>query len=570
MEKEEYLYMIVNNIDNAKKLREDSINQKEFYQKINGDKNIIRNLDNNIELYNKTIESLENLKYLPVYEIINKMSSNELLNYKKNILSEIDNSIFKERNQIEKLNSDINELNKNIEEISANYLRYKKEKVLNDEQLNCYITECKEIQQEQVDINNEIKEHENKITEMMTRKNIIESKTTEEIREYLINTYDLNNIKYELDRYKVTRSDEIIVNLCNNLTILDEIDELIREYIKLNNNTSKKTMRMPEIFRDYKIHGVSSINDYILTKCFETDYSSKTNEITFNNIKDIDVIKNNIEMVVKEINSRKNSLIDFKLEVNELSKLSFYTINKDLINFVTELCNTLYLTELEKNNVSDLYNKYIKLVNKKYRTEYSVNKSITIEKELKYEIKNILDVYWGVLCERLESTLIGIKSDFEFISNISSYDIHKGKDKMLFDTEEFSEIGLLNMRVLIEKVLTKYTEINNVLNTFNDDLSNCKNNIIDNKNNKEKELNNIKNKIDNLYFKVSPKDFPILVEDYENLNKIFNERALINSIVKMNRKNLISQVRSESVKYRDNNVLIEDIEVIKKKVLNKE
>ena len=570
MEKEEYLYMIVNNIDNAKKLREDSINQKEFYQKINGDKNIIRNLDNNIELYNKTIESLENLKYLPVYEIINKMSSNELLNYKKSILSEIDNSIFKERNQIEKLNSEINELNKNIGEISANYLRYKKEKVLNDEQLNCYITECKEIQQEQVDINNEIKEHENKITEMITRKNIIESKTTEEIREYLINTYDFNNIKYELDRYKVTRSDEIIVNLCNNLTILDEIDELIREYIKLNNSTSKKTMRMSEIFRDYKIHGVSSINDYILTKCFETDYSSKTNEITFNNIKDIDVIKNNIEMVVKEINSRKNSLIDFKLEVNELSKLSFYTINKDLINFVTELCNTLYLTELEKNNVSDLYNKYIKLVNKKHRTEYSVNKSITIEKELKYEIKNVLDVYWGVLCERLESTLIGIKNDFEFISNISSYDIHKGKDKMLFDTEEFSEIGLLNMRVLIEKVLTKYTEINNVLNTFNDDLSNCKNNIIDNKNNKEKELNNIKNKIDNLYFKVSPKDFPILVEDYENLSKIFNERTLINSIVKMNRKNLISQVRSESVKYRDNNVLIEDIEVIKKKVLNKE
>ena len=570
MEKEEYLYMIVNNIDNAKKLREDSINQKEFYQKINGDKNIIRNLDNNIELYNKTIESLENLKYLPVYEIINKMSSNELLNYKKSILSEIDNSIFKERNQIEKLNSEINELNKNIGEISANYLRYKKEKVLNDEQLNCYITECKEIQQEQVDINNEIKEHENKITEMITRKNIIESKTTEEIREYLINTYDFNNIKYELDRYKVTRSDEIIVNLCNNLTILDEIDELIREYIKLNNSTSKKTMRMSEIFRDYKIHGVSSINDYILTKCFETDYSSKTNEITFNNIKDIDVIKNNIEMVVKEINSRKNSLIDFKLEVNELSKLSFYTINKDLINFVTELCNTLYLTELEKNNVSDLYNKYIKLVNKKHRTEYSVNKSITIEKELKYEIKNVLDVYWGVLCERLESTLIGIKNDFEFISNISSYDIHKGKDKMLFDTEEFSEIGLLNMRVLIEKVLTKYTEINNILNSFNDDLSNCKNNIIDNKNNKEKELNNIKNKIDNLYFKVSPKDFPILVEDYENLSKIFNERTLINSIVKMNRKNLISQVRSESVKYRDNNVLIEDIEVIKKKVLNKE
>ena len=142
---------------------------------------------------------------------------------------------------------------------------------------------------------------------------------------------------------------------------------------------------------------------------------------------------------------------------------------------------------------------------------------------------------------------------------------------MLFDTEEFSEIGLLNMRVLIEKVLTKYTEINNVLNTFNDDLSNCKNNIIDNKNNKEKELNNIKNKIENLYFKVSPKDFPILVEDYENLNKIFNERALINSIVKMNRKNLISKVRSESVNYRDkDNTLKEDIEVIKKKVLNKE
>ena len=49
------------------------------------------------------------------------------------------------------------------------------------------------------------------------------------------------------------------------------------------------------------------------------------------------------------------------------------------------------------------------------------------------------------------------------------------------------------------------------------------------------------------------------------------EKTLIDSIVKINRKDLISKVRSESVNYRDkDNILSQDIEVIKKKVLNKD
>jgi len=74
MEKEKYLYLILDEFYNAKKLREDYINQKEFYKKINGNNDVIRNLDNNINLFNKTIEYLENLIYLPIHEMIKNMS----------------------------------------------------------------------------------------------------------------------------------------------------------------------------------------------------------------------------------------------------------------------------------------------------------------------------------------------------------------------------------------------------------------------------------------------------------------------------------------------------------------
>lgn len=569
MEKEEYLYMILKNIEDAKRLKEENVNKKEFYQKIESKENL-KDFDNNIEYANKTIDSLENLIYLPVYEIIKKMSNNDLLKYKKNILSKIDENIFKSRNQIEKLNSEIKELSDTINQIVFNYLRYKKEKVLNDEQLYSYITEYKEIKLQQDDINKEMKEHENNINEMMTRRNIIDAKTIEEIRDYLINTYDLNKITYELENYKVTRSDEIIVNLCKDLNALDEVESLIKEYITLRDKSMQKIIEIPIIFKDYKIKGITDIVDFILNKVKNINFHERTNETVIFDEKEIDLIKDNIDKVIKEIKDNKQRLIQFKLEINELAGLPFCYINKELVDFITNLCNTLYLTELEKNNVTNLYGKYTKLVNKKSKTNYSVDKSIRIQKELMYEIREILDIYWEVLCEELESLINTTNNDTEFIDDVYLYDINIGKNKMIFDTKNFSEIGLLNMRLVIEKILNKYTELYNNLNSFSDGLSYLKDNMINSKKNKEKELNNIKKRIDELYYKVSPNDFPILIEDYENLNKVFNEKTLIDSIVKINRKNLISKVRSESVNYRDKeNLLKEDIEVIKKKVLNK-
>lgn len=569
MDKKEYLYMIVEEIENSKKLREDSINRKEFYQKISGDKDIIRNLDNNIELANKTIDSLQELIYLPVYEIIQKMSNSDLLKYKKQLLFKIDEDIFKERNKIEQLNNDFIELSNNIQKNLNKYLKYKKDNVLNDENLYSSILECKEIHNKEKNINKELKEHKNNIKEMLNKRNIIDIKTIDAIKEYLINIYSLNNITNELERYKVTRSDEIIVNLCNDLNILDKIQTLIEKYISLNKRVVKKTIVIPSVFNsDYKIKN-KSINNFILNNCIY-EYN-KSNEIVITDNKDFDIIKDNIKNVIKDINNNKNMLIHYKIKLEKLKEISFNYINKELIGFISNLCDTLYLTELEKNKINVLYKKYKKLINKKYKTDYSIEKSIKIENELKNLISDILDVYWGILCDDLESLICNLKNNVEFIDDIYNYNIHKGKNKVLFDINNFSEIGLLNMRTLVENILSNISEINNELNCFSKDLDcykdNLKTEIKDNENN----LIDIKNKIDELYYSVSPNDFPILLENYKDLNKIFNDKSLIDSIVKINRKNLISKVRSESVNYRDkDNVLKDDIEVIKKKVLNKE
>jgi len=314
MEKEKYLYLILDEFYNAKKLREDYINQKEFYKKINGNNDVIRNLDNNINLFNKTIEYLENLIYLPIHEMIKNMSNNELLNYKKDILSKENNVIFKEQNKIEELKKEIKELNIDIENISYNYSKYKREKVLDEKQLDFYVSDCKEKLQEIEEINNEIKEIECNMSNMLSKKNTLETLTLEEFRKYLIDYYGINNIELELDKYKVNRTDEIVVDLCSDLNILDSVKELINKYISLRDKSIKKTIKMPKEFNDYKVENKTYLNDFILTSCFHSSYDKSTNEIDILNEKDMYVMKEKVDAVISEIDKSKNNLIDFKLK----------------------------------------------------------------------------------------------------------------------------------------------------------------------------------------------------------------------------------------------------------------
>ena len=276
MEKEEYLYMIIDEIKKTKGLREENVNKKEFYQKIESMEDI-KDFDNNIEYANKTIDSLEKLIYLPVYEIIKKMSNNTLMNYKKNILVKIESEISNEYIIIDNLKKEIIEIKNDIESISFAYTKYKKENTVSEYDLNTYIKISKDNVIKIDNLNKEIKEHENKISDLKTKKNTFETKTLEEIREYLINSYNLKNIENELEKYKANRSDEIIVNLCKDLNALDNIELLIKEYINLNNEVVRKKIEIPQIFiDDCKIKN-KSIKDYILNNCI---YSyNRPNEI---------------------------------------------------------------------------------------------------------------------------------------------------------------------------------------------------------------------------------------------------------------------------------------------------
>jgi len=253
-----------------------------------------------------------------------------------------------------------------------------------------------------------------------------------------------------------------------------------------------------------------------------------------------------------------------------MSKISFNTINEKTIDYILSLCDSLYLTENVKNDIKSLFKSYKKWHTKFYNIFNNALYLDYIEKELFFKINNILNDYWDSLCDELESILNGVNSNTEFIDNLSIYNINKNiKNNIIFDRNHFSEIGLLNMRLLIENMLNKYNELANQLYSFGNDLMYFKDDMIESKNNKEKELNLIKIKIDSLYYKVCPNNYSILVSDYDSLYKIFRDQTLIDSIVKINRRNLISKVRSECVNYKDKNIeILKDIEIIKKKVLN--
>ena len=430
----EFTYYKNNFEESEKEINKLRIELKETYSKNNI--NIHRANENEIELNN-------------LINLLNKKIS-QIIEWIRNYF---DNNFNKEINDIPQLNEINYNINLNliIDELS------KKRKLLKENILN---------------LENQIKENENKNNELLTKIDLLyqdnvelNKKVNKEKEENIKNKKDKENYNIEIEKLKknifdVNKENENMKNINNE--ILDSHNKIIQESINLIINDSdliNLVKNIKNIFQsdssfENNINKINEIlelfkSEYLKLKNFKEQNKELCDLIDKVNKEKIELI-NNLEDINKENNMIKNQM-EF---INKDKDLILQT-NQSLLNeknSLLNLINTLNLNidnfKKENNDLNDnLFNlqKENELIKKENENQLSQIK-INYEKEKKEKINSIINDYNNKVInseekykfqnQLLEKKIINLQTqmDLKDIQLKSQEEIINRRNKMLNDS----------------------------------------------------------------------------------------------------------------------------------------
>ena len=430
----EFTYYKNNFEESEKEINKLRIELKEIYSKNNI--NIHRANENEIELNN-------------LINLLNKKIS-QIIEWIRNYF---DNNFNKEINDIPQLNEINYNINLNliIDELS------KKRKLLKDNISN---------------LENQIKENENKSNELLTKIDLLyqdnvelNKKVNKEKEENIKNQKDKENYNIEIEKLKknifeVNKENENMKNINNE--ILDSHNKIIQESINLIINDSdliNLVKNIKNIFQsdssfENNINKINEIlelfkSEYLKLKNFKEQNKELCDLIDKVNKEKIELI-NNLEDINKENNMIKNQM-EF---INKDKDLILQT-NQSLLNeknSLLNLINTLNLNidnfKKENNDLNDnLFNlqKENELIKKENENQLSQLK-INYEKEKKEKINSIINDYNNKVInseekykfqnQLLEKKIINLQTqmDLKDIQLKSQEEIINRRNKMLNDS----------------------------------------------------------------------------------------------------------------------------------------
>ena len=430
----EFTYYKNNFEESEKEINKLRIELKEIYSKNNI--NIHRANENEIELNN-------------LINLLNKKIS-QIIEWIRNYFDNNFNNEINDIPQLNEINYNIN-LNLIIDELS------KKRKLLKENILN---------------LENQIKENENKNNELLTKIDLLyqdnvelNKKVNKEKEENIKNKKDKENYNIEIEKLKknifdVNKENENMKNINNE--ILDSHNKIIQESINLIINDSdliNLVKNIKNIFQsdssfENNINKINEIlellkSEYLKLKNFKEQNKELCDLIDKVNKEKIELI-NNLEDINKENNMIKNQM-EF---INKDKDLILQT-NQSLLNeknSLLNLINTLNLNidnfKKENNDLNDnLFNlqKENELIKKENENQLSQLK-INYEKEKKEKINSIINDYNNKVInseekykfqnQLLEKKIINLQTqmDLKDIQLKSQEEIINRRNKMLNDS----------------------------------------------------------------------------------------------------------------------------------------
>ena len=225
------------------------------------------------------------------------MSHNEYIEYKNNLLK-----LNNER--LNELNNKLKELENNIIDsnllINKNYDLYKEN---NDEK---YVEEAKEVLSYIKNHKKEIEEIKEEKIKLTKEKETITNLNKNDIITKLLKENNLVNIEKELNFYSLTKIDELLYPLCNDLEVLDNIIEEMNKYIKLNNEELSQIFNLSKKLNDYTFD--TSYNSSLDWMADLSDCKLYKDELKIFDIDSFDDLENNIEYGINKINKDESEL----------------------------------------------------------------------------------------------------------------------------------------------------------------------------------------------------------------------------------------------------------------------
>ena len=333
------------NFDNFKKDNlsfNDAINKiKEEIKKINNDINIIKNKENNNDIYNQNLKNINDYINNKINELMKYLLDSENNNNKN--INEIPINNIKDQTMIKLLNQKMNELNEKINKIEENS---KKEKNI----LNNKLEEINNINKKIEEINDIIKLK-------------LEKKDLDDI--YNINNKnknEINNIKLKLE--EISLGIEKIRN--DNPNFIKRLESLTNEVSKLKNNFGIKI-------------GDKIINEYH-TKIEGENQEQIINEEKIKNM--ISPIAEEIEKLIIEVENI-NLKIKSILAQNKLfiKKKNLDKIENELYDKIISIENNLEIKYLKKSE----FNKIIKTIEIQLKQLQGNNNQINNNQKLESE-----------------------------------------------------------------------------------------------------------------------------------------------------------------------------------------
>ena len=452
MKNQEYLNIITNEIKKNEELLKNVNNLITFHTNVEGENsNKIHELLKNRDLYYTRIEMLKGIEKLPLYTSVLNMEDEELnkiredlINNEKKKLNIVDKKIKELENNI--INAD-NEIGKIYELYKTNndetYIERAKEILLN---VKIYKKELEKLKEEKKEIKNNIK-------------NKIDLKDNE-IKEIVLNDLGVpNSIEDNLNKYKPNKIDKLVVPMCDNLEILDNIISNMEKYNELKDKKTNKSILIPHILESYKFNSYEeSTLEWFLRDLY--DSKNVNNELIVYDEEDYDILSDKIEEGLEFVERDKKSLEIYKDILNlfpenilDWDLFELKTLTDKMFGYTDFTIKTL----LER--IEELNNEYIELCHKRYQTIKVVEKEELLKFKIRDLVNETLNILWKNIIYKINTTIEYIEHGFNICDSVDFSKIDNQNNNIIILQNKYDTLNLINAKILIEQIINKYNDI---------------------------------------------------------------------------------------------------------------
>ena len=538
MKKEEYLNIISDEIKKNEILLNDTNNSIVFYEKMNDTEKVNEFLKNK-KLYETRIKYLKGIENLPLYLKINNITSKEITQYKDKLINDISIKYNELNNKLKELDSYVDEINK---QINSKYELYKE---TNDEK---YVEESKYLLNCIKTYRNEIELIKEQLINFGLEKAEVLNLNRDKLISKLFDENNLSNMDNQLNLYIPDKIDRLVVPMCSELNTLDEIISLMEDYIKIDKEKIYETIDLPSILNDYTFDdsyecSLNSFADLIKAHLDGT-------KLEMYDIEDFDLLLEHIEYGNDKLNKDEVKLENY----NRILELFPSNSEKYQLSSLKHLVNEIFKNGEYNSYIKDEINKSLEEINEmertieslsyKFQTEKVTFKIKYLAKEIEEKTKKIINYLWDYITNELRKTLEVTKHNYKFYSDIEYLHVDQTNDEIIIETDKYSNLSLYNTKVLIYKTLEKYRTIISELENLKEEISEDKVDFIRKESTKNNELYTINQNIKSLYSRVS--DATIEELDYNKIINVFKNNTIIDSIVKVEREDLIKKIKNST------------------------